>query len=115
MDRPTTSRFGKAATLAVLATAWCLPADAQRYEVYETYPGTGMRDLHKPATVYEWKGDSRLEVYETYPGMGMRDLHKPATVYERNRNGDIEVYETYPGMDMRDLHKPSVVIRESDW
>lgn len=88
---------------------------AQRYEVYETVPGLGMRDLQKPSTVYEWRDDSRLEVYETVPGLGMRDLHKPSRVYERRNNGDVEVYETYPGLDIRDLRKPSVIIHESDW
>lgn len=90
-------------------------AFAQTYEVYQTYPGTSMRDRSQPATVYEWQGDSRLEVYQTYPGSSFRDRRQPATVYERQDNGDIEVYETYPGSSMRDWSKPKTVIRECDW
>ena len=116
MKARTTNRLGKmAVVLTVVAGTWDLAADAQKYEVYETYPGSSFRDWRKPATVYEWTDDSRLEVYETRPGSSFRDRRTTATVFEWQSNGDIEIYETHPGSSFRDWRKPSTVIRESDW
>ena len=61
-----------AVSLLVSALVGAGPIHAEDTMVYETYPGTNVRDYNKPGVKIE---DDN--VYQTYPGTNVRDYNKP--------------------------------------
>ena len=57
------------------------PALAEEAIIYETLPGTSVRDYSKPGLVIEDDGEDST-VYKTLPGMDVRDYSKPGYVIE---------------------------------
>ena len=87
-------------------------AAAERWEVYPTWPGTTMRDISKPGTVYEEDGRGRLVVYPTEPGMSLPSFSEPGMIIEREGHGRTVVCPTMPGTRLRDFSRPGYVIEE---
>ena len=94
--------------LAVVAAT----AEAEQWDVYPTWPGTTMRDISKPGTVYEEDGRGRLVVYPTEPGMSLPSFSEPGMIIEREGRGRSVVYPTTPGTRLRDFSRPGYVIEE---
>lgn len=106
--------LGCSAALLVAVGVSSVPdmASAERWEVYPTWPGTTMRDISKPGTIYEEDGRGRLVVYPTEPGMSLPSMSEPGMIIEREGSGRTVVYPTMPGTRLRDFSRPGYVIEE---
>ncbi len=79
-----------------LLFAGVVSADA----IYQTLPGTNIRDYSKPGLVHQ--GNT---VYQTLPGSSIRDYSKPGYTQQGGT-----VYQTLPGTNIRDYSKPGYSI-----
>jgi hypothetical protein len=66
--------------IALITTAY-----AQDTVIYQTYPGTDIRDYSAPSMVIERDGVQGNGIgYQTHPGTTVRDYSKPGIIIERN-------------------------------
>lgn len=93
------------ALLSLMTVAGVACADETR--VYQTLPGTSIRDYSKPGMVIKENRDGSASGYQTLPGTSIRDFNEPGVKIERDRySGDAKGYQTLPGTDIRDFSKP---------
>jgi hypothetical protein len=98
--------------IVALIVAGALPVTAAAQStIYQTLPGTGIRDYSQPGLrVDPGYGGRTVNVYPTLPGTNIRDFSRSGYRYERDYSGRIKGYPTLPGTNIRDFSQPGFVI-----
>ena len=87
---------------------------AEETKIYQTLPGTSIRDYSKPGMVIDDDGRGTKTIYKTIPGVDVRDFGESGLIIEDQGDGSSQVYRTLPGMDVRDYSKPGYVIENEE-
>lgn len=93
----------KTIIILIISTFMAVSAQAQDMTIYQTIPGTNIRDYTKSGIRVDGN-----HVYQTIPGTDIRDLTKPGAIMDGN-----DIYPTLPGTRIRDLSQPGITIENN--